>query len=388
MNARYVAIPLLAAGLLASGCSGKSEAARKSASEALPTRTVKVAPVELGTVIQSVELIGELQGIEEVRVFAQVPDRIRKLAIEEGDVVKAGDLLATISSDLQAEAVNQAEAGLEAALANRDATKDNLARMRTLREGSSIAQSQLDGVEAQYRASEAQVRQMTAMVAQASAQQSRTLVRAPIAGVVTQVMLREGDLAAPSVPIATIVRSDKLKAVLRVPERDFLHVETGMPVRISPLAKPDQAVEAKVSLKGPVVDRLTRTGLVEVNLDNKAGQLVAGSAVRAQIELGRKPNVVMVPAEAVIFTIETDRNGKALAFVAEGERARRVDVTVGARQGSALEIASGLQPGQSLIVQGAHFLRDGNPIALETEDAKAQPKTTEKKAEGAAEKAQ
>ncbi len=367
-----VAAALASVAMLGSGCSGKSEAARDHAAESLPTRSVAVAPVGTGDVVKSVELIGELQGIEEVRIFAQVPDRIRTLAVDEGDKVKAGDLLATIWSDLQTEAVNQAEAALEAALANRDAVKDNLARMRTLREGSSIAQSQLDGVEAQFRAAEAQVRQATAMVASASAQRSRTLVRSPIAGLVTQLTLREGDMAGPGVPIMTIVRPDRVKAVLRVPERDFLHVEQGMPVRLSPLARLDQQVEGKVTIKGPVVDRMTRTGLVEVHLDNKDGKLVAGSSVRATIETGRRPNVLLVPAEAVIFTIETDRTGRALAFVAEGERALRREVRIGARQEDQLEIVEGLRLGDSLIVTGAHFLRDNNPIKVAAAAEKAQ----------------
>lgn len=359
-----VVLGLVALGLTASGCSGKSEAARSDGADALPTRTVRVSPVGLGSVIETVEVMGELQGIEEVRVFAQVPERIRNLAVKEGDQVKAGQLLATIWGEAQTEGVNQAEAGLEAALANRDAVKDNLVRMRSLREGATIAQSQLDAIEAQFRAAEAQVRQATAGVGQASVQRSRTVISAPITGIVTQVNLKAGDLAGPGMPILTIVRADRVKAVLRVPERDFLQVVEAMPVRISPLAKPLDAVEGKVTVKGPVVDRMTRTGLVEVLLDNKDGKLVAGSAVRAVIELARRPDVVLVPAEAVIFTIETDRTGKAIAFVSDGTKAQRRQVTVGARQADMLEIVEGLKAGESLVVQGSHFLRDGNPVKL------------------------
>jgi RND family efflux transporter MFP subunit len=313
--------------------------------------------------------MGELQGIEEVRVFAQVPDRIRNLAVDEGDRVKAGQLLATIWGEAQTEGVNQAEAALEAALANRDAVKDNLARMRSLREGNSIAQSQLDAVESQFRAAEAQVRQATAGVGAASVQRSRTVVSAPISGIVTQVNLRAGDLAGAGVPILTIVRADLVKAVLRVPERDFLQVREGMPVRIAPLARPQDAVEGKVTVKGPVVDRMTRTGLVEVHLENKDARLVAGSAVRALIELARRPDVVLVPADALIFTIDTDRTGEAIAFVSDGAKAQRRMVRVGARQSDRLEVVEGLKPGESLVVQGSHFLRDGNPLRIADDKA-------------------
>ncbi|HSP79171.1 MAG TPA: efflux RND transporter periplasmic adaptor subunit [Myxococcaceae bacterium] len=330
----------------------------------LAVRTVRVAPVEKGDVVEEVELIGELEGMQEVRVSTLVPERIRSLAVREGDRVKEGDLLATLQGELQSEGLNQAQAGLEAAIANRDAILDNLRRTRTLVEAGSAAQAQLDALEAQARAAEAQVRQAGAAVAQASAQRNRTTIRSPLAGVVATVHLRVGDLAGGSMPIVTVVKADSVKAVLRVPERDFLRVKEGMPVRVSPLAKPEQVVEGRVSLKGPVVDRMTRTGLVEVHLDNKDGQLVAGSAIRAAIELNRREGVVLVPAEAVLLEGDTERTGRATAFVSDGAKAQRREVRVGARQEDRLEVVEGLAAGEQLIVQGAHLLRDGNPITL------------------------
>jgi len=135
-------------------------------------------------------------------------------------------------------------------------------------------------------------------------------------------------------------------------------------VTLSPLANPQQKVTAAITVRGPVVDRMTRTGLVEVHLDNAGEVLVAGSSVRAVIELGRREGVVLVPAAAVLLSTETERNGKAMAFVTDGKVARKRTVIVGARQGDALEIRQGLAAGESLIVQGAHFLRDGNPVTV------------------------
>jgi len=122
-----------------------------------------------------------------------------------------------------------------------------------------------------------------------------------------------------------------------------------------------------------VVDRLTRTGLVEIHLGNAERALMAGSAVRAKVELARKAGVVLVPAEAVIFTGDTERTGRALAFVAQGKLALRREVRVGVRQGDQLEILEGLAPGEQLIVQGAHLLRDQNPIVVLDEGGQAKP---------------
>lgn len=330
----------------------------------LQTRKVKVAPVEAGEVIEAVSLTGELHGMREVRVMAQLPERIRALPVQEGQRVKQGEILCILWGDVQGQAVDQAQAGLEAALSARDAARDNLNRMRALAQAGSISKSQLESVEAQARATEAQARQAGAMVGAAAAQKQRTVIRSPMDGVVTQITLREGDLASPGVPILTVVEPERLKAVLRVPERHFLRLAVDMPVLLSPLARPDQKVEGKIALRSPVIDRLTRTGLVEIHLDNSKGELVAGSAVKAKVELARRSNVVLVPAEAVLLTPDTDRTRKAVAFVADGSKAARREVEVGARQEDRLEVVSGLEVGEALVVHGAHFLRDGHPIEV------------------------
>lgn len=329
-----------------------------------PPRVVKVAPVETGDVIEQVDLVGELEGAQEVRVSALVSERILAIAVREGDVVKKGALLATLHGDLLAEAERQAQAGLEAALANRDAAQDSLRRIRSLVEGGSAPPAQLESAQTQFRAAEAQVRQLTAGLNQAAAQRSRGRVLSPIDGTVAGIHLREGDLASPGAPVMTVVRTDRLKAVLRVPERNFLRVEEGMKVRVSPLARPDVKVEGVVTVKGSTVDRLTRTGLVEVDLDNSDSRLVAGSAIRAVIEIGRRAEAMLAPAAALLFTTETERTGRAVSFVVENGIARRRDVRIGSRQGESLEILEGLSPGDPLVVEGAHLLRDGVSVKV------------------------
>lgn len=357
---RFLVAGLATVSLAAGACKPAADASTTEA----PVRTVRAQPVGTGDVVNDIELVGELEGIEEVRVFSQVADRIRSLTVKEGEQVKAGDVLAVVNSDLQSEGVNQAQAGLEAAIANRDAVMDNLNRTRELARAGSATQSQLQGLEAQARAAEAQVRQANAGLGQAAAQRSRAVLRAPIAGVVAQVMVRAGDMAAPGQPILTIVRDHRVKAVFRAPERDFLKIREGFPVRLEPLADGSTQVDATVTVRGPVVDRMTRTGLVEVHMDNPDRKLLAGTSVRARIELARRENVVLVPSEAVMLTGETERTGKAIAFVTDGKVAQRREVQVGARQGGQMEIVDGLKPGELLVVQGAHFLRDGSAVRV------------------------
>lgn len=365
-------VPLLAIVALAaigSGCKSKGDDAK---GPEMPVRSVRAQPVGTGDIVTEVELVGELEGIEEVRVFPQVAERIRSIAVREGDTVKAGDVLAVVNADLQSEAVNQAQAGLEAALANKDAAMDTLRRTEELAKAGSATQSQLQAAQTQARAAEAQARQASAGLGSASAQRSRAVVRAPIEGVVTQLTVEAGDMASPAQPLMTIVRDHRVKAVFRVPEREFFRVRPGMKVALRPLADASLEVEGTVAMKGSVIDRMTRTGLMEVHVDNAERKLVAGSSVRARVELGRREGVLLVPAEAIMLTAETERTGRAIAFVTDGKTASRRDVKVGGRQGGEMEIVEGLKAGERLVVQGAHFLRDGSPVKV-AEPVAAQP---------------
>lgn len=322
------------------------------------SRMVAVTTVERGDLVESVSLVGELQGIEEVRILSMLTDTVQRLPVREGDSVRRGDVLAVVSSQLTSSAKDQAEAGLDAAMANRDALQREVDRIRPLVEGGSTPRSQLESLEAQLRAAEAQVRQAEAGVGQASVQQGRTVIRSPISGVISAVTAQEGEIASPQMPLLTVVRPDPLKVVIRAPERHFMRIREGMSATLSPLSDRSTRVEAEVSLKGSVVDRMTRTGLVELIVENEDGSLMPGSLVRTEIEVSRKPDVILVPAEAVLFTGETETTGRATVFVAENGVARQKDVLLGDRQGAVFEVVQGLSEDETLVTRGAQFLRD------------------------------
>ncbi|HLT29424.1 MAG TPA: efflux RND transporter periplasmic adaptor subunit [Myxococcaceae bacterium] len=338
-----------------------------------PPRSVTVTEVSVGTSTDEVDVIGELEGSEEIQIFSQVSEVIQKLPVKEGQRVKKGDLLVLVTGDLQTSALRQSQAALESAIANRDAVMDNLRRTRQLVAGGSGTASQLESLEAQARAAEAQVAQSTAGMAQASAQRGRTILRSPIDGVVSGLTLREGDMAIAGQPIMTIVRDDAVKAIARVPERAFHRVEEGMPARVALLADPSVSVNGTVTVKGAVVDRASRTGLVEIHLDNADRKLVAGSAIRIHIVTAQRENVVLVPVAGILLQADTERSNKAIAFVADGNKAQQREVTVGRRIGDRMEIVEGLAPGETLIVRGAHLLKDQSPIVVRGGNPAAAP---------------
>ena len=350
---------LTAFALATAGCGAKAPPPAERA------RVVAVDTVVEGDAVERLELLGDVEGELEVKVFAQLAERITRLHVKEGDRVQAGQPLATLHGELQAAGVLQARGAYEAAVANRDRLVEEVARGEKLLQGDGMSPAQLSTLRANLKAAEAQVAQLAGASEGAAEQRNRTVIRAPIAGVVGLITVDEGDMANPALPLATVARLERVKVKLQAPEADWVRIVPGMAAEVVAPVLPGVAFPGKVTRVSPMVDRTTRAGTVEVLVENGEGRLRPGMVARAGVELSRRAGAVLVPGGAPLLTSATDRDGSAVAFVVDGETAKRREVKVGRRYGDRIEILSGLAPGERVIVKGQHLLRDGNPIRIE-----------------------
>ncbi|MEM9187831.1 MAG: efflux RND transporter periplasmic adaptor subunit [Myxococcota bacterium] len=342
-----------------------------------PSRLVVTEAVVRDNAIDRLVILGDVEGEVEARVFSQVPELITVLHVEEGQMVEAGDPIASLDGDLVASDLAQAAAAVAAAEASRDGLVNDLQRTEGLVRSQAAASSQLERLEAQLRASEAQVNQLRAARRAAGARRSRALIRAPVSGFVTQLVVEEGDVAAPSVPLCTIVQMDNVRTVIRVIEPDYVRIRPEMPVTVTPPALPDVVRGGRIVQIAPVLDRLTRTATVEVEVSNPEHTIRPGMVAEVAIELRRREDVLLVPARAVMMTTETDVDRTARVFVRSGDRAERRGVTLGDRYGDRFEVVDGVSRGEEVVTEGQHLLRDGGRIrvrenARPQEDVRAQ----------------
>lgn len=335
------------------------------------TRLVIVAPTRTGDAVESVRILGELRGEADVRIFAELPARIRTLHVREGDGVRAGDPIVTLEGDRLAAGVEQATAALSAAEVARDQLTADLERARRLFASGAIPELQVTTLEAQLRSAEANLETLRAARRGASAESRRTLVRAPIDGTVALLAFAAGDMVAAAAPICSIVRTERMRLALRVTEVDYVRLREGMAATVTLPAMPNLSREGVVTLVSPVLDRLTRTATVEVTLDNADGGLRPGMTGRAEIELARRAGVVLAPARAVVMLPETDETRRAAVFVVEGGVASRREVLLGLRMDDAIEIREGLRENEVVVVEGQHLLRDGVEVRTAEDGARA-----------------
>jgi RND family efflux transporter MFP subunit len=367
-------LPLVAF-LGAGGCSSGNAA---EADAGNPPTSVAIQTVLQRPISKVLSYTGDVHGEVEIRVYSLIPDRIVSLDVEEGQEVEQGATIAVIRAQSLGQGVQQAMGGLNSARAQVDGLRDNLARQRRLLTSGVVTQAQVDATEIQLRSAEAQVAQLEATVGSARLRQGDSVVRAPLRGIVGQVFVEEGDLAAPQIPICTVVQMDRVEVLIQVPERDLGSIGQGMEAEIRVASASGEVFRAPVSRVSPVVDRASRTATLRIMLDNPSHRLLPGALADVRIEVERIEAAVVVPQYALVLNERTEQemNYRAYVLRADGQTVEERIVRVGIYDGDDVQVVSGLSAGDRLVVEGQHMLRNESHVQVEgseTENAPAAP---------------
>jgi len=336
---RVAVSALLISAVLGAGCSKHEVSA---VLEPLASVTVRVVVVEKVTRPANEEVVGTVQAKLHAAIEAKVTGRMETLLVAPGQPLKAGDLIAQLDA-------REIQAKLDQALAVREQATRDLERARELFAKKINTQADLDGAQAHERVAAGVVKETETML-------GYTKVVAPFDGVVTRQLADVGDLATPGKSIVEMENPDALRFEADVPEALIGHVKLGakFPVRISAVPTP---IEGTVVEMAPVASPASRTFLVKLDLPPTEGAR-SGQFGRVLVPTGES-QTIRVPAAAVI-----SRGQMETVFVAAGNRAQLRIVRSGKRTDGEIELLSGISPGESVVVEGADQLRDGQPITL------------------------
>jgi len=403
-------LPLFIAAALI-GC-GKEKP--KEAAEAEPPTPVEVDDVTRGPIDLIVTADAVLYPFNQANVTSKISAPVRRVLVNRGDAVKAGQLLAELESrDLAAGAeesrsqLDQAQAAYQttsAATVPEDRTKsladvqasqqaldaakklyDN--RVELQKEGALAqklvddakvamvqAQSQLDtaqrhlqsvqqvtGTE-QVRSAQAQVSAAKAHYDSAAVQVTFAEIRSPINGIVSDRSIYPGDTPAPGMPIVSIVDISKVVARANIPVKDAAPIHVGRPATIT---GPEGVLPGKVVVVSPAVDPSTTTVEVWVEADNPANKMKPGGTVRVSIRVDLINDTLLVPAGALL---NSDEGGEKVMVVGKDSLARERKVTVGVREGNRVQILGGVTEGEKVITSGGLGLDDKAKVTVKSED--------------------
>jgi multidrug efflux pump subunit AcrA (membrane-fusion protein) len=395
------------------GCGGKA----KQAAEAEPPTPVQVDDVTRGPIDVIVNANAVLFPFNQANVTSKISAPLRRVLVNRGDHVKAGQLLAELEDrDLtaaeqesrsqleQAQSAYQtttaatvpedrtkAEADVQADQQAFDAAKklyDNRvdlvkqgalaqkladdARVSMVQAQSTLetarrhlqAVQQVTGAEQQKNA-QAQVNAAKAHVDSAAAQVAYASVRSPIAGIVADRSLYPGDTAAPGAPIVTIVDITKVIARANVPVKDAASVMVGRPATIT---GPEGVLPGKVTVVSPAVDPSTTTVEIWVQADNPGEKMKPGGTVQVSIRADLIKDTLLVPAAALL---NSDEGGEKVMVVQQQGKdmlARERKVNVGIREGNRVQILGGVNEGEKVITSGGLGLDDKAKVTVKSEE--------------------
>jgi len=387
-------------------------------SETAVVVSVRVARAEPKPISAQVSAVGTIFPRDKAEVAAKVSAQIKQMALLKNRPVKAGEVIAVLESrDLVAQR-NEAVAALREAQANersvvtgsipqanaqdekalRDArakvanTRATYERRRVLYERGGISKKDLEASQLEVTTAEDELRlqeqtvslrtkslnpndralaqartaQAQQHLATVDAQLSYATIRAPITGVVTDQFQYQGEFAAAGAKLVTI--SDISQVIVKAPFSDTVtaNLNVGDSATVLPTDQAAEQMTGQVSLVSRASDPTNRSVEVWVTLGNGAGMLRANGAAQITIAAQTKTDAIIVPASAV--TLESTNADEGTVMVIDTSNvAHETKVTVGIRTPEFVEIASGLQAGETVVIEGNYALPDGSKVEISEE---------------------
>lgn len=320
-----------------------------------------------------------------VNIFSRVDGYIAKIHVDKGDLVKANQLLVEIDHTDYVHAVNQAKANLlsaQAKVVQQDAGVRNatltLDRMQALIKDQFVSQQDLDTALVNRDAAvalqdslRAQVQQMTVALAQAETNLAYSYIRAPFAGYIAERNLDPGAyVSGTTASTSTVSRGilsvhdvETVRTLIEVVEKDVPLVQVGQRADVRAEAYPNEVFEGRVTRIVQALNRATRTMTVEVDLPNKDHRLKGGMFARVEVLVGKHPQAIQIPLDAVSRLEESQ-----YVYVVKDGKAHQVPVELGARADNRIEVLKGLTGNEQLIVSGKDLVSEGVPVQTQQMD--------------------
>ena len=324
---------------------------------ALTVSIVRPAPADISAKLQA---NGNVAAWQEASIGAESNGlRLTEVRVNVGDVVRAGQVLATFAPDTIQADVAQSRANLLEAQANAAEAQANAQRANTLSQSGALSAQQIQQYATAAQTAQARVEAAKAMLNAQQLRMKHTQVLAPDSGVISARTATVGAVVAAGTELFRMVRKGRLEWRAEVASSELARIQVGNPVNLT--AASGAQVQGKVRMIAPTVDAQTRNALVYVDLPSHA-DIRAGMFARGEFVLGQR-SAITVPASAIVV-----RDGFSNVFELTADKhVRMVRVQTGQRSGEAVEITTGLTPNAAIVARGGAFLNDGDLVRVQSD---------------------
>lgn len=341
---------------LASACGGGTAAGPGAESAPIAVETAVVGSEDVDVIL---EAVGSLEADQRIEVKARRSGRIETLPVGEGEAVDEGTLLVRLDDRDLVARVDQARAALGEANVRAEAAKRSFERSRALRKKGIASEQDHDDVESEYERSQAALEVARANLAFAEAELAETVVEAPFAGTFGRLRIDPGAYVREGESLGLLIDDDPVEVVFSLPERYIARLQRGLPVTAGVSSLPERPFPGEITFIAPAVDAESRTVTVKARIPNPDRVLRPGQYASVKVRLDRHANAVVVPEEAIVPTAE-----RLIVFVVENGNASARTVRTGVRLPGRVELQSGVEPGEIIVVTGHEKLREGEPSAV------------------------
>jgi len=344
---RYRLPVLLACAIaLAAGCSnGKAKDKDKESTEADAAVPVEVQPLRRAAMVAVYSGTAPVEAHEEAEVVAKVGGEVRQLFVEEGDLVKAGQIMARLDGDRLRLEVAQNEANLRKL--ERDYNRQlELSEKGLVAKGTAEnAKFDLDALRAAYDSARLEL--------------SYTEIRAPIDGVVSARHIKLGNTITQNTPTFHVTNLDPLVAYVHIPEKEFRKLAPQQTAEVVVDALGGDRFTGTISRISPTVDPKTGTFRARVEVQDPSRRLKPGMFARVNIVYERREDALQLPRSALI-----DADGTQSVFVVAGGKAEQKPVQTGLTNNGWVEVVGGLQGDEKVVVVGQAALKTGTAVKV------------------------
>jgi len=342
---------LVFAAIVLGGCGRSGEAARPEEMVA----EVRVTHLRRGEIVRSLTLPGDVRPYQEAILYAKVAGYLKSIAVDTGDQVKEGQVLAEILAPEMLADLEKAKTEASVAALDYGRLRDAQKKAPDL-----VMPRTVDTAHGEAEKARANLRRIETLLGYAK-------ITAPFSGVVTRRWVDRGAFipaatsssAARNAAVVTVMDFSRVRVEVAVPEPEVPHVRQDLPVGVTASEIRDRTFSGKVTRFAYALDDSTKTMPAEIEIANGDGGLRPGMMVSVRMAVERIPDALLLPAEALMT--EKDRSS---VYVVQGGKAVRTPVETGFDDGISVEIRKGIGAGASIVVAGQQGLSDGQAVKV------------------------
>jgi multidrug efflux pump subunit AcrA (membrane-fusion protein) len=358
----------------------QAQTALESATQQMAVPTVLVVRPERGAADVHLVLPGTVQAEKESAVYAQVSGYIKRWLVDIGTQVKEGQLLAEIDTPVTDQQLLQAQAAMAQSQANLDLAKSTADRYNNLFKTKAVSQQDVDNENAGVAVQQANLAAAQANVRGLQQTESFKEVKAPFDGVITARKIDVGDLVSatggsnsagsapsqtgtPSQELFRVAQTETLRVYVNIPENYSDEIVPGITASLEMASSPNQKVEGKLARTSQAIDPGSLTLLAEVDVPNADGKLLPGGYAQVHFDITTAHPPLVIPGNALIFRAQ----GTQVGVVDPNGTVHLKDIKIGRDFGTKIEVVSGLDENDSVIVNPSDSLTDGAKVQIKTE---------------------